>query len=303
MTEEQKAKAYDETLERAKQLLRESVAFDRFTIERIFPELKESEGEQSKKWILEYLYDGLRKSDEQFKDQFTAAIAWLEKQGKQEEPQVYETEDGEIITYSETDGYKVAELKFHEGEWITNGDYTWKIVEVKPLDYILQSQDGNIVDDTIFYVDEHFHSFTIKDAKDGDILVTADSKRPFIYKGCLDPNHPNSPVAYCGIDSEGEFCRGGHKFNHWWTDENVQPATKEQCDLLIQKMKEVGYRLDADRKALKKIEPIPAWSIEDMSKVQRICVYLNEAKKYYADITEVRECIDWLKSLKQKIEE
>lgn len=46
------------------------------------PELKESEDEQHRKWILEYLYDGLRKSDEQFKDQFKSAIAWLEKQGE-----------------------------------------------------------------------------------------------------------------------------------------------------------------------------------------------------------------------------
>jgi len=28
------------------------------------------------------------------------------KQGEQEEPQVYETEDGEVITYSESEGYK-----------------------------------------------------------------------------------------------------------------------------------------------------------------------------------------------------
>lgn len=42
----------------------------------------------------------------------------------------------------------------------------------------------------------------------------------------------------------------------------------------------------------------PTWSVGDMSKVQRICKYLNEAKKYYADITEVRECMDWLKSLR-----
>ena len=45
------------------------------------PELIESEDEQHRKFILEYLYDGLRKSDEQFKGQFKAAIAWLEKQG------------------------------------------------------------------------------------------------------------------------------------------------------------------------------------------------------------------------------
>jgi len=43
------------------------------------------------------------------------------------------------------------------------------------------------------------------------------------------------------------------------------------------------------------------WSEEDNYKVQRICMYLNEAKKYYADITEVRECIEWLKSLKERI--
>ena len=40
------------------------------------------------------------------------------------------------------------------------------------------------------------------------------------------------------------------------------------------------------------------WSEWDRSKIQRICKYLDEAKKYYADITEVRECIDWLKFLR-----
>ena len=43
------------------------------------------------------------------------------------------------------------------------------------------------------------------------------------------------------------------------------------------------------------------WSEEDMSKVQRICKYLDEAKKYYADITEVRECVNWLKSLEDRM--
>ena len=48
-------------------------------------------------------------------------------------------------------------------------------------------------------------------------------------------------------------------------------------------------------------QPKQEWSVEDKSKVQRICKYLNEAKKYYADITEVRECMDWLKSLEDRI--
>ena len=53
--------------------------------------------------------------------------------------------------------------------------------------------------------------------------------------------------------------------------------------------------------ALKKQGEQKPWSEEDMSKVQRICEYLDEAKKYYADITEVRDCIDWLKHIEQRI--
>ena len=100
------------------------------------------------------------------------------------------------------------EPKFHEGEWITNGDYTWKIVEVKPLDYILQSQDGNVVDDTISHVDEQFQSFTIEDAKDGDVLYSLDSNRPFIYK---ERNGYEQAKAYCGLNIYGKFFVSGTK--------------------------------------------------------------------------------------------
>lgn len=71
---------YEQALERAKKLQKtcDSQAVVGWC-EYIFPELKESNDEH-KNWILEYLYDGLRRTDEQFKDEFKAAIAWLEKQ-------------------------------------------------------------------------------------------------------------------------------------------------------------------------------------------------------------------------------
>ena len=57
-------------------------------------------------------------------------IALLEKQYEQEEHQVYETEDGKIITYSETDGYKFDEPNFHENEhawlYLVSDVLTWK---------------------------------------------------------------------------------------------------------------------------------------------------------------------------------
>lgn len=187
----------------------------------------------------------------------------LEKQGEKK-PQVYETEDGEIITYSEADGYKDVEPKFHSGQWITNGDCTWKIVEVKLLDYILQSQDGNIVDDTISYVDEHFHSFTIKDAKDGDVLAVegyVEFQFPFV--AIFKEKGADFFNSYCGIDMTGEFFidETGH-----FTDE-IHPATKEQRDILFQKMKEAGYEWNATKLALKENEQKPADKVEPKFKV------------------------------------
>lgn len=48
MTEKEKAKAYDEALERAKKL------HDKIDIKEIFPELSESEDERIKKAIIEF---------------------------------------------------------------------------------------------------------------------------------------------------------------------------------------------------------------------------------------------------------
>ena len=73
--------------------------------------------------------------------------AWLEKQGESAVESINEEK---------------VEPKFKVGDWITSGDYTWKIVEVKPFDYILQSQDGNVVADTISFVDEQFHLMKAK---------------------------------------------------------------------------------------------------------------------------------------------
>lgn len=80
---EQKAKRYDEAIKLAKDSYNYPSYPGFIRADVVFPELKESEDEQHRKWILEYLYDGFRKSDEQFKDQFKCAIAWLEKQGRQ----------------------------------------------------------------------------------------------------------------------------------------------------------------------------------------------------------------------------
>lgn len=149
------------------------------------------------------------------------------------------------------------EPKFHEGEWITNGDYTWKIVEVKPLDYILQSQDGNVVDDTISHVDEQFHSFTIEDAKYGDVLFyDSICGFTFIYNGI----NPEGALLFSYIESNDgspllKYNIGKPNVGIGYaTDKNIYPATKEQRVTLFAKMREAGYEWDAEHKQLNKIE-------------------------------------------------
>lgn len=86
MTTEEKAIAYDEVLERAKNLLTTSVAYDRFTIEKIFPELRESEDEKIRK-VLVGFFKSYKKQGTCGSETFNGIptgniLAWLEKQGE-----------------------------------------------------------------------------------------------------------------------------------------------------------------------------------------------------------------------------
>ena len=240
----------------------------------------------------------------------------------------YEYYGGEIVERKE-------EPKFKVGDWITNGDYTWKIVDIKPLDYILQSQDGNIVDDTISYVNKQFHSFTIADAKPGDVLVDSCQgfNNPFIFIlkkfetvdfGLTRPSDFSS-YCYLTMSDKQKFKEGAYHHMH----NGIKPATKEQRDLLFFKMKEEGYEWDAEKKELKKINKehpllsdffndeyergkadalkITTWSEEDEYTLYETIQHLEEliridkAKHLGCDVQYYQRDIDWLKSLKERL--
>lgn len=141
------------------------------------------------------------------------------------------------------------EPKFHEGDWVvlTAGELstTLQIVKVdinKRLYWFNDNSYLPIVDE------ECLHLWTIQDAKDGDVLATLWSGA-FIYNG--KRGGLGCPGSYCGINTLGRFQTGSE--THWTTGE-AYPATKEQRDLLFQKMKESGWEWDAEKKELKKIE-------------------------------------------------
>ena len=83
------------------------------------------------------------------------------------------------------------------------------------------------------------------------------------------------------------------------------PVTKEQRDLLFQKMNEAGYEWDAENKELKKIEQDSNWNNEDESQVEFLTALCEDQQIHSAgDSTMHRtaeEAKTWLKSIKDRI--
>ena len=77
MTEKEKAKAYDEALEKASAAHKDEDRHLKAILERIFPELKESEDEKIRKEIISILRNAYWTSN---KNRFNELVAWLEKQ-------------------------------------------------------------------------------------------------------------------------------------------------------------------------------------------------------------------------------
>ena len=206
-------------------------------LEFLIPELKESEDEKIRKELITWL----KNSEGQTLpiDRYNAAIAWLEKQGEQKLTEKVEPKfkvDDWVI-----DKQDIVHQIANVIEIVTNHTYGYDVVG-----------GGYFNDNT-----EGVRLWTIQDAKDGDVLCDYHEayNNPLIFIlnkfehvnfGLVKPSDYSS---YCFLTAgdKHRFKEGGYHHKH-----NIKPATKEQRDLLFQKMKEVGYEwLDKDRKLIK----------------------------------------------------
>ena len=216
-------------------------------------------------------------------------LSWLEKQGREKPADNVES-------------------KFKVGDWITD-DEDEAIFHITSYDidygYQLETVNGTSFHYSDETIEKKYRLWTIQDAKDGDVLVDEDNNIG-IYKG-IEYIWWKSYI-YLGCDNRlyGFSIGGSHKQN------GAKPATKEQRDLLFQKMKEAGYEWDAEKKELKKFDfskPIkynsnppsivkePAWTEDDEN-------ILNDMKD------TIKECwngdtrdilLDWFETIKQRI--
>ena len=86
--------------------------------------------------------------------------------------------------------------------------------------------------------------------KRGDIMMNIGGKCPFIATGEMDDI---APKYICGINSLGRF--QPNLFNRGWTSDFYIPASEETKKELFDKMKEAGYKWNANTLELEKIQP------------------------------------------------
>jgi hypothetical protein len=146
MTIQEKAKAYDEALERAKKLKENpEQVFYEFSpkegdtiCDYIFPELKESEDEKIRKELLDYCKNKAEKypNDPKYQN-ISAWIAWLEKQGKQKSTWSEKDEQYLLVCKNALKKYEVSD------KWDSNIIIRWLENRLKEKNLFLHNNKGD----------------------------------------------------------------------------------------------------------------------------------------------------------------
>ena len=278
-------------------IVRKNLPYDRHqlseALETLIPELKESEDDRIRKQIL----DCFRTMKQQgcfpskHKEQYNSWIAWLEKQGKKPQGKTALEAINEVKVDNQNcvkNNDKV-EPKFKIGDWIiadeVHQDYRiCQIIDIKDNKYFIESIEGYKGFNYFDVFEKLYHLWTILDAKDGDVLIDHcdDYKNPLIFilkkfervDFGLATKSDYSSYCFLTMGDKPRFKEG--RF-HYMND--IKPATKEQRDLLLQKMEESGYEWDAEKKELNEIEPKSALSEEDINTLNRVSAILVNASE------------------------
>lgn len=138
--------------------------------------------------------------------------------------------------------------KFKDGDWISNGRYTRHILSHNDHYYVFEDGTSyHIID-----IDKKYHPWTIKDAKNGEVLVSISPSgseqmtQVFIFQEIKDREYVKGAVEYHCRLVEGEFKineSGGYMGT---SDGNFIPADAMIRRQLFKKMESSGYEWDEE---------------------------------------------------------
>ena len=142
--------------------------------------------------------------------------------------------------------------KFKVGDWIVSAN--GKVNQVISVDADNVDFDGYTLDDGVYFSGTWcncYHLWTIKDAKEGDVLSYETDDGDLwimVYWSLYEPYeghiHYHALLVNDDFSDKGTCCI---------CIDNLKPATIEQHELLFRKMKEKGYQWDKNKKELIKL--------------------------------------------------
>ena len=296
MTTEEKARRYDEVLKAAVVAHKDEDKHLKATLERIFPELKESEDERIRKEIIDFL----RLPHPQFvgKRDHEKWISWLEKQGEQK---------------------PVVIPKFRVGDKVKKGYLTFTVEDIGEDSYKLQaySKDGD-KGSTVFLTIGHEDGYELVEQKP-QRMVSAEAKEALMEEkptfdieipfGAKDSELVDETITipdgcYAVIEDNKVVIRKGKKPVEWDSfDTGVETCAREaednSCPYLASRIRKLKD-FDLSKKPAE-------WSEEDEKRIEQICEDLQcgmenrNAHKtvralHYDEI--ILSNISWLKSIR-----
>ncbi len=230
-------------------------------IESYVPELKETSDELIREELIIHLKQERNSAALQVnREKFNSMITWVKKQGEKKR-------------------IDKVEPKFKVGDWIYH-EVSGNTIHINKIENDLYvSDEGATIS---LGRQNNWRIWTIKDGKDGEILATGNGGI-CIFDGTVEEGI--YPFAYCGLTRHHGFEVYDRKlpFTH---DNDIHPATKEDCDLLFSKMKEAGYEWDSEKKELRKIEKKPETKDDVLS---RFAFYQYDNEILYLSSVFVRD--------------
>lgn len=290
-------------------------------LDDIFPELAESESEDERirETLIDYFKTYKKQEECGIKTFFGIptdnVLAWLEKQCEQKpygqrkkcfDCQFNYAGECKGSCQMKRDEQKTAdkvERKFKEGDYIVNDYCKGKVIELTADAYLLDTGQG-----IPFSCEHNAHLWSIADAKDGDILTFDNNVCTMGTIICKSPTSYDTK-SYCRLIDEHFI----EKEESGWDSRLLIPATKDQCDLFFQKMKEAGCRWNSTEKKLEKIDSGKeseskkeewTYSTEECNCIIQDTISICEQARKNAtneiDYENTTRCIGWLKILKYR---
>ena len=197
---------------------------------------------------------GLGSECHTLKEEFVKAYNGKIQPAKKEQRDLFfkRMKESGYVWNAETKVLKNLKSKFNIGDWIVSAN--GKVNQVISVDADNVDFDGYTLDDGVYFSGtwcNSYHLWTIKDAKEGDVLSYETDEGDLwimLYWSLYEPYEGH--VHYHALLVNDKFTDKG---TCCICIDDLKPATIEQHELLFRKMKEEGYQWDKNKKELIKL--------------------------------------------------